>query len=129
MATGNINQVIGGRAMQGFASGVGTVTGTLFLAEIAPKAIRGVLGAFFSFNIMLGVSLGYWVNYIAILHISPKSHWQWRMPVLFQLVSSISIYPPIMQLKESSIVSCYNSPFCPSIFARISSMAYPQGKE
>lgn len=85
--------------MQGFASGAGTVTGTLFLAEIAPKAIRGVLGAFFSFNIMLGVSLGYWVNYIAILHISPNSHWQWRMPVLFQRVSPVSILPQTKELK------------------------------
>ncbi|KIR67999.1 hypothetical protein I312_104851 [Cryptococcus bacillisporus CA1280] len=101
VATGNINQVIGGRAMQGFASGVGTVTGTLFLAEIAPKAIRGVLGAFFSFNIMLGVSLGYWVNYIAILHISPKSHWQWRMPVLFQLYPAIILLSALPFLPES----------------------------
>lgn len=72
--------------MQGFASGAGTVTGTLFLAEIAPKAIRGVLGALFSTNIMLGVMLGYWMNYIAVLHISATSHWQWRFPILFQMV-------------------------------------------
>ncbi|OWZ37246.1 solute carrier family 2 [Cryptococcus neoformans var. grubii Br795] len=101
VATGNIKQVIGGRAMQGFASGAGTVTGTLFLAEIAPKAIRGVLGAFFSFNIMLGVSLGYWVNYIAILHISPSSHWQWRMPVLFQLYPGIILLCALPLLPES----------------------------
>ena len=84
-----MNRVIGGRAMQGFASGTGSVTGTLYLAEIAPSAIRGVLGAFFGTNIMLGVALGYWVNYICILHIKATSHWQWRVPVIFQMVRHV----------------------------------------
>ncbi|WWC63043.1 uncharacterized protein I303_105642 [Kwoniella dejecticola CBS 10117] len=101
VASGNINQVIGGRAMQGFASGAGTVTGTLYLAEIAPKAIRGVLGAFFSTNIMLGVSLGYWVNYISILHINPDSYWQWRFPVLFQLYPGIILLCALPFMPES----------------------------
>ncbi|OCF31073.1 solute carrier family 2 [Kwoniella heveanensis BCC8398] len=101
VASGNINQVIGGRAMQGFASGAGTVTGTLYLAEIAPKAIRGVLGAFFSTNIMLGVSLGYWVNYISILHIPSTSHWQWRFPILFQLYPGLILLLVLPFMPES----------------------------
>jgi SP family sugar:H+ symporter-like MFS transporter len=79
--------------MQGFSSGLGTVTATLYLAEISPKAIRGVLGAFFSTNIMLGVALGYWMNYLSILHIAKTSHWQWRFPLIFQMVSSLSLFP------------------------------------
>ncbi|WWC93843.1 hypothetical protein V866_000679 [Kwoniella sp. B9012] len=101
VASGNVNQVIGGRAMQGFASGGGTVTGTLFLAEIAPKAIRGVLGAFFSTNIMLGVSLGYWVNYISVLHIKSTSHWQWRFPIIFQLYPGIILLLALPFMPES----------------------------
>lgn len=37
-------------------------------------------------NIMLGVALGYWMNYVSILYISEESNWQWRFPVLFQMV-------------------------------------------
>jgi SP family sugar:H+ symporter-like MFS transporter len=62
------------------------VNGSMFLAEIAPKAIRGLLGAFMGINIMLGVALGYWMNYVSILYISEESNWQWRFPVLFQMV-------------------------------------------
>jgi len=78
--------------MQGFASGAGTVVGTLYMAGIAPKAIRGLLGAFFSTHIMFGVALGYWSNYISILHINPNSHWSWRFPTLLQ------IYPGVLLL-------------------------------
>lgn len=86
-SSGSINQIIGARAMQGYGSGSGSVIGTLYLAEMAPKAIRGVLCAFFPMNVMLGIALGYWTNYIAILHIADGSHWQWRFPTLFQIVS------------------------------------------
>jgi sugar porter (SP) family MFS transporter len=61
----------------------------MFLAEIAPTAIRGVLGAFFSANIMLGVALGYWSNYMSIEHISTASPWSWRVPVLIQMYPGI----------------------------------------
>lgn len=90
-ASGSVVQVIVGRAVQGYASGGGAVNGSMFLAEIAPKAIRGLLGAFMSINIMLGVALGYWMNYVSILYISEESNWQWRFPVLFQMVCSTSI--------------------------------------
>jgi MFS family permease len=109
IAVGNVNQIIAGRAIQGYAAGGGSVNGeffrgdllytatplsflvccllgAMFLAEISPKAIRGLLGAFLSLNIMLGVALGYWMNYLAILHINSTSNWQWRFPVLFQMV-------------------------------------------
>lgn len=39
----------------------------MYIAEIAPKAVRGLLGALFSTNIMLGVALGYWGNYGSLL--------------------------------------------------------------
>ncbi|KAI5476043.1 solute carrier family 2 [Pseudohyphozyma bogoriensis] len=87
----NINQVIGARALEGFAGGISTVTGSMYVAEIAPKAVRGLLGAFFSTNIMLGVALGYWGNYGAILNISATSHWQWRTPLLIQMIPGIMI--------------------------------------
>lgn len=56
----NINQVIGARGLEGFAGGIGTVTGTMYVAELSPKAIRGLMGAFFSTNTLLGIALGYW---------------------------------------------------------------------
>ncbi|CAD6589438.1 MAG: hypothetical protein CYPHOPRED_004840, partial [Cyphobasidiales sp. Tagirdzhanova-0007] len=66
-SNGSINQVIGGRAIQGYTSGVGTVVGPLFLAEISPRAIRGVLGALFSL-----VSLLVSGSIMAVFSIFPK---------------------------------------------------------
>ncbi|ORY81812.1 putative hexose transport-related protein [Leucosporidium creatinivorum] len=97
----NINLVIGARALEGFAGGAATVTGTMYLAEIAPKAIRGLLGALFSTNIMLGVALGYWGNYGAILNISDNSHWQWRVPLLIQFIPAVTIIAFLPFIPES----------------------------
>ncbi|GAA5916536.1 hypothetical protein JCM6882_003575 [Rhodosporidiobolus microsporus] len=91
VTTSSIKQVIGARAMQGFAGGLSTVTGTMYLSEIAPRAIRGLLGALFSTNIMLGVALGYWSCYGSIMNISDNSHWQWRVPILVQFIPGITI--------------------------------------
>ncbi|KAH8083059.1 putative hexose transport-related protein [Filobasidium floriforme] len=101
-ASGSVVQVIVGRAVQGYASGGGAVNGSMFLAEIAPKAIRGLLGAFMSINIMLGVALGYWMNYVSILYISEESNWQWRFPVLFQM------YPGIIMCVVAPVI--FDSP-------------------
>ncbi|KAI5478080.1 putative Hexose transport-related protein [Pseudohyphozyma bogoriensis] len=89
--TSSINQVIVARAIEGFGAGLATVTGTMFVAEIAPKAVRGLLGAFFSANTMLGVALGYWGNYGSITNISEHSHWIWRVPLLIQMIPGIII--------------------------------------
>ncbi|GAA5872659.1 hypothetical protein JCM8547_003722 [Rhodosporidiobolus lusitaniae] len=99
--TSNINMVIGARAVEGFGGGIATVTGTVYLAEIAPKAIRGLLGAFFSTNIMLGVALGYWGNYGAIINISDNSHWQYRVPLLIQFIPAITILAFLLFIPES----------------------------
>jgi SP family sugar:H+ symporter-like MFS transporter len=75
----------------------------MFLAEIAPKAIRGLLGAFMGINIMLGVALGYWMNYVSILHIPASSNWQWRFPVLFQMVND----PFLLEQADAQFIEFY----------------------
>ncbi|GAA5913602.1 hypothetical protein JCM6882_001698 [Rhodosporidiobolus microsporus] len=87
----NINQQIGGRALQGFGGGIASVCGTAYLAEIAPKAIRGLLGSLFGTNTMFGIAAGYWSNYIAILHISDNSPWQWRLALIVQMIPGAMI--------------------------------------
>ncbi|KAM0756202.1 putative hexose transport-related protein [Meredithblackwellia eburnea MCA 4105] len=87
----NINQVIGARVIEGFAGGAATVTGTMYVSEVSPASVRGLLGALFSTNIMLGVCLGYWGNYGSILNISASSHWQWRVPLLIQFIPGVII--------------------------------------
>ncbi|GAA6039048.1 hypothetical protein JCM8097_000172 [Rhodosporidiobolus ruineniae] len=89
--TSNVNMVIGGRALQGFTGGMSAVTGTMYLSEIAPKVVRGLLLGLFSLNTMLGIMLGYWANYGALLNISDDSHWQWRVALIVQIVPGVVI--------------------------------------
>ncbi|GAA6006194.1 sugar porter family MFS transporter [Rhodotorula paludigena] len=101
VTTSNINQVIGARALQGFAGGGGSVAGPMLIAEVAPKAIRGLLSGFFSLTVMFGIALGYWSNYGTILHISDDSHWQWRIPLLVQFVPGVIVCAFIFFVPES----------------------------
>lgn len=90
---------IAGRTLSGIGGGMGTVIGTAYLAEIAPKAVRGTVTGLFPINIMGGVALGYWINYFCVLGISATSSWQWRAPVVIQ------IYPGLLM--------CLTVPFLP----------------
>ena len=48
----------------------------MYVAELAPKAICGLMGALFSTNTLLGTAIGYWANYGSLLNISDDSPWQ-----------------------------------------------------
>jgi SP family sugar:H+ symporter-like MFS transporter len=61
----------------------------MFVSELAPKAVRGLMGALFSTNTLLGIALGYWANYGALLNISDSSPWQWRTPLIVQMIPGI----------------------------------------
>ncbi|KAH8879049.1 putative transporter [Thozetella sp. PMI_491] len=70
-----------GRFLSGFGSGAASVIGTGYIAEIAPKAIRGGLSALYNANTMLCVGLAYWINYGALSNIAGDAEWQVPMAV------------------------------------------------
>jgi SP family arabinose:H+ symporter-like MFS transporter len=69
------------RIVGGLAIGGSSVLGPMYIAEIAPAKRRGWLVGFFQFNIVLGILLAYFSNYlISLVHLG-TSEWRWMLGV------------------------------------------------
>lgn len=76
-AAGNYGQVLAGRFVMGLGIGQTTVVAPAYLAEAAPRSIRGLCICIFSGSVYLGIMLGYFANWGTSLHISNSSATQW----------------------------------------------------
>lgn len=56
---GNLSQLLGGRFLAGLGVGITPVVAPTYLAEIAPRAIRGLCVCIFSGSVYIGILLGY----------------------------------------------------------------------
>lgn len=56
---GNLSQLLGGRFLAGLGVGMTPVVAPTYLAEIAPRAIRGLCVCIFSGSVYIGILLGY----------------------------------------------------------------------
>jgi SP family arabinose:H+ symporter-like MFS transporter len=69
------------RFIEGIAIGGSSVLGPMYIAEIAPARWRGRLVGFFQFNVVFGIMLAYFSNYmIGLLHLGAVE-WRWKMGV------------------------------------------------
>jgi MFS family permease len=90
-SAGNYGQVLAGRFIMGLGIGQTTVVAPAYLAEAAPRSIRGLCICIFSGSVYLGIMLGYFANWGTSLHISSHSSKQWvyvYCPFLFGTFSS-----------------------------------------
>ncbi|MDF9826581.1 SP family arabinose:H+ symporter-like MFS transporter [Ereboglobus sp. PH5-10] len=69
------------RVIGGLGIGGSTVICPLYLAEISPARWRGRLGAFFQFNIVLGILVAYLSNYLLGLVDFGADEWRWKLGV------------------------------------------------
>ncbi|PWN53142.1 general substrate transporter [Violaceomyces palustris] len=60
---GNYQQLLAGRFIAGIGVGFTPVVAPVYLAEIAPKTIRGLCVCIFSGSVYIGILVAYWVNY------------------------------------------------------------------
>lgn len=96
-----IDMFIAGRVVSGLGSGAASVIGTGYIAEIAPKSIRGGLAAMYNANTMLGVALGYWINFGSIEHISNTENAQWQVPMSVQALPGVILILGLLIIPES----------------------------
>ncbi|MDQ8039440.1 MAG: MFS transporter, partial [Rickettsiella sp.] len=71
----NVNFLIFGRTILGVAIGVGSFTAPLYLAEIAPQRIRGMLVSLNQLAITIGIVFSYLVNY----YFATQGRWTWML--------------------------------------------------
>ena len=64
------------RFLGGLAVGASSVAGPLYIAEVSPSNWRGRFVAFFQFNIVLGIVLAYFSNYLID---GIDNDWRWML--------------------------------------------------
>jgi SP family arabinose:H+ symporter-like MFS transporter len=69
------------RFLGGIAIGGSSVLGPMYIAEIAPARMRGRLVGFFQFNVVFGILLAYFSNYMIGLQGLGISEWRWELGV------------------------------------------------
>ena len=69
------------RFVQGVAIGGSSVLGPVYIAEVSPPKWRGRLVGIFQFNIVLGILLAYFSNYIVGLMHFGDAEWRWKLGV------------------------------------------------
>ncbi len=70
------------RFIGGLGVGGSSVLGPMYIAEIAPAKLRGRLVGFFQFNVVFGILVAYFSNYIISLqHFGVATEWRWELGV------------------------------------------------
>src|SRR5215475_11363280 len=66
------------RFIGGLGIGGSSVLGPMYIAEIAPARLRGRLVGFFQFNVVFGILVAYFSNYLLSLVGLGTSEWRWE---------------------------------------------------
>ncbi|KAL4864292.1 hypothetical protein BDV12DRAFT_189027 [Aspergillus spectabilis] len=82
---GNLGRLYASRIITGMGIGVTTIVPPIYISEIAPKAIRGLLTLQYAACQQLGVVLGFFINY-GMTKKYAGSDTQWMLPTLLQLL-------------------------------------------
>ncbi|KAF2496826.1 general substrate transporter [Lophium mytilinum] len=99
--SGSIGMVYAGRFIAGIGIGQTTVVAPTYLAETAPRAIRGLCVGAFSGAVYLGIMLAYFASWGSSIHISDKSQAQWLVPNSMHLMFAGIIFVLSFFAKES----------------------------
>src|SRR5947199_1797833 len=69
------------RFLGGLGIGGSSVLGPMYIAEIAPARLRGRLVGVFQFNVVFGILLAYFSNYLIGLRGFGAAEWRWELGV------------------------------------------------
>lgn len=87
------------RFVGGIGIGISTIAAPLFIAEISPAQDRGKLTGLFQFNIVFGILLAFFSNFV-IMQFAPE-HTAWRWMLGIQLVPAVLYTILCFSLPES----------------------------
>ena len=77
----NWSSLVWFRFIGGLGIGGSSVLGPMYIAEISPARWRGRLVGFFQFNVVLGILLAYFSNYLIGLAGLAATEWRWELGV------------------------------------------------
>ena len=91
-----IDMIIIGRIIIGFAIGIGSYTAPLYIAEAAPSEWRGALVSLNQLAITIGIMFSYFINYAFV---STDGSWRWMF--LIGIIPAILLGVGMLFLPES----------------------------
>src|SRR5438477_11708300 len=77
----NWGALVAFRFIGGLGVGGSSVLGPMYIAEIAPAKLRGRLVGLFQFNVVFGILVAYFSNYLIGLQGFGVSEWRWELGV------------------------------------------------
>lgn len=95
-----LSLLIAGRFIAGVGVGANSMLVPMYIAEIAPRKLRGRLGTLWQFLIVSGIMASYWVDY-ACLKTIEASDKQWQLAIGLQIVPGIILFFGIIAMPES----------------------------
>jgi sugar porter (SP) family MFS transporter len=101
-ATGDrgLGLIYGGRVLAGIGVGGASNLTPIYIAELAPPAIRGRLVGLYEMGWQIGGLVGFWINY-GVSTTMPASHEQWIIPFAVQLIPAGMMFIGLFFIKES----------------------------
>ncbi|RUS22819.1 general substrate transporter [Endogone sp. FLAS-F59071] len=100
VSVGNLNLLISGRFFAGVGIGASSMLVPMYIAEIAPRKLRGRLGTLWQFLIVLGICISYWIDYACLRGFTP-SNIQWQLALGIQIIPGIFLAAGILFMPES----------------------------
>ena len=87
------------RFIGGIGIGISTIAAPLFIAEISPAQDRGKLTGLFQFNIVFGILLAFFSNFVIMQFAPEQTAWRWMLGI--QLVPAVLYTILCFSLPES----------------------------
>ncbi|KAI8369048.1 general substrate transporter [Blakeslea trispora] len=95
----NLDMILFGRFAGGWGMGACSMLVPMYIAELVPSHYRGRMGALWSLNIAVGMTIAFWTNYGCLVHL--EGDIQWRLPLGLQAVPGLVLFLGMFLLPES----------------------------
>ena len=92
-----------GRLLNGLGVGASTLATPLYIAEISPAELRGMFMGAFQATIQISALIGFWGAYVSHHSIPNTSVWQWKVPIVLQLVFGVPVLFGHLPLPETPV--------------------------
>ncbi|KAE8315833.1 general substrate transporter [Aspergillus transmontanensis] len=98
-ASGIIGVLYAGRFIGGVSIGIASSVCPIYIAENAPRGIRGLLTGFYQLTLVFGLTLAFWINYGCERHLTGKE--QFIIPLSLQAFPAVILLVGMLLANES----------------------------